>query len=92
MRTLALTVAAVAALATAAQACDCNPTPRCSDLWYARNAIFKDAGYCFKTSRAIAAFGNAGCQYDDQAEVPLSDNQRREINDISAAERRLYCE
>jgi YARHG domain len=36
----------------------------CSDLWKERNSIFKEAGYCFKTSRAQRYFGNAGCQYD----------------------------
>jgi hypothetical protein len=64
----------------------------CSDLWYIRNAIYRNAGYCFKTARAIATFGNAGCQYDNEAAVPLSDLQRRDINNIKAAERRLYCE
>ena len=29
----------------------------CYDLWYARNAIFADEGYCFKTQRAINVFG-----------------------------------
>jgi hypothetical protein len=32
----------------------------CSQLWYARNAIYADAGYCFKTARAIRVFGR-GC-------------------------------
>ncbi len=32
----------------------------CEELWSERNAIFKAAGYCFRTSQAIQAFGNAG--------------------------------
>ena len=32
----------------------------CGQLWYARNRIYADAGYCFKTSRARRTFG-AGC-------------------------------
>jgi len=36
----------------------------CDQLWFGRNSIFKVAGYCFKTPRAIAAFGNAGCLSD----------------------------
>jgi hypothetical protein len=32
----------------------------CDQLWYARNSIYSDAGYCFKTARGIAAFGR-GC-------------------------------
>lgn len=33
----------------------------CDSLWYFRNQIFSEAGYCFKTDRAIQAFGNDGC-------------------------------
>ena len=33
----------------------------CDSLWYFRNQIFSEAGYCFKTDRAIEAFGNDGC-------------------------------
>jgi len=29
----------------------------CGELWYARNAIYADAGYCFKTQRARRVFG-----------------------------------
>jgi hypothetical protein len=38
----------------------------CEELWSERNAIFKAAGYCFRTPQAIQAFGNAGCQFDDE--------------------------
>ena len=61
------------------------------DLWLSRNQIYKNAGYCFKTSRAIETFGNAGCTIDDIGDVPLSANQRREIEDIVAEERGLGC-
>jgi len=29
----------------------------CYDLWYARNSIFANEGYCFTTQRAINTFG-----------------------------------
>ncbi|MCC0014746.1 MAG: YARHG domain-containing protein [Rhodobiaceae bacterium] len=29
----------------------------CGELWYARNSIYANKGYCFKTQRAINAFG-----------------------------------
>lgn len=29
----------------------------CSQLWYARNAIYARKGYCFRTARARAVFG-----------------------------------
>src|SRR6478736_4490831 len=47
----------VSTVAAAAQ------TPSCDRAWEERNAIYKDAGYCFKTPKAIAAFGNRGCRY-----------------------------
>jgi YARHG domain-containing protein len=63
----------------------------CDDLWYERNAIYKDAGYCFKTRRAIATFGNAGCQYDAEEQVPLARGQRARIASIVRMERELGC-
>ncbi len=63
----------------------------CASLWSARNQIYKDAGYCFKTSRAIRAFGNAGCSFDDINDVPLTARQRAAVRDIVAQERRMGC-
>ena len=63
----------------------------CGDLWYERNAIYKDAGYCFNTQRGIRAFGNAGCQYDNVEDLPLSANDHRAIADILRQERALRC-
>ena len=63
----------------------------CADLWYERNAIYKDAGYCFRTAAAIREFGNAGCRYVDQRDVPLSQNQRARIADIVRVERMNGC-
>lgn len=64
---------------------------RCERLWVARNQIYKDAGYCFKTRRAIAYFGNAGCQYDDQSSVPLSRGEHARVARLQAEERELGC-
>lgn len=63
----------------------------CQDLWFERNQIYKDAGYCFQTGRAIRTFGNAGCRYDRQGDVPLSANQRRIILQIIRAEHLNGC-
>lgn len=63
----------------------------CEDLWYARNQLYKAGGYCFRTARAIQAFGNAGCQYDDVNDVPLSARQRRILADIVGQERVQGC-
>ncbi len=63
----------------------------CFELSYQRNAIFKAAGYCFHTAQQIANFGNAGCAYDNQADVPLSGRQRARIAEIVREERALGC-
>lgn len=63
----------------------------CDELWAERNAAYKDAGYCFKTAKAIRAFGNAGCQYDDLADVPLSASTRAKIAEIQVQERANRC-
>ena len=63
----------------------------CAALWTQRNAIYKQAGYCFRTARAIRAFGNAGCQYDDIDEVPLSLSDRRTVDIIVGVERDQGC-
>jgi hypothetical protein len=63
----------------------------CGELWYRRNSIYRGAGYCFKTARAIRAFGNAGCSYDSEYSLPLSANQRRIVAQIVREERELGC-
>ena len=63
----------------------------CDQLWYQRNGIFKAAGYCFRTPRAFGKFGNAGCAYDDQSRVPLSDRDRKIINLTLQVERTKGC-
>jgi hypothetical protein len=63
----------------------------CDELWIARNEIYKANGYCFRTRRAIATFGNAGCSYDSVEDVPLSARERRVIADIVRRERALGC-
>jgi hypothetical protein len=85
MRLAFLALGLIAGSATVAQAQSCR------ELWYQRNAIFKAAGYCFKTPQGISAFGNAGCQYDDEEDVPLSARDRREIARLRAEERRHGC-
>jgi len=63
----------------------------CDQLWYERNAIYKDAGYCFKTTRGIRAFGNAGCQFDNERDVPLSANAAGRVEQIRRMERAYGC-
>ena len=63
----------------------------CDELWTMRNEIFKGGGYCFKSPRAIKQFGNAGCQYDSEYDVPLSDRDRETLSAIKKSERRQGC-
>lgn len=63
----------------------------CEDLYLARNAIYFANGYCFKTQRAIATFGNAGCRWRNDGEVPFTRLERANIDSITAVERRSGC-
>lgn len=63
----------------------------CQELWQMRNQIFKTNGYCFRTSRSIARYGNAGCRFDREADVPLSAMDRVILRDIRKSEKRLGC-
>ncbi len=63
----------------------------CFDLWVARNSIYKAYGYCFKTPKAIAYFGNAGCTYDNEGDIPMSRADRNRVLAIKKQERALGC-
>lgn len=63
----------------------------CGDLWYRRNAIFARNGYCFKTDRAIRAFGNEGCRFYVEGDVPLSRGERGQVEYIRSLESRRGC-
>ncbi len=63
----------------------------CQELWVMRNEAYKANGYCFKTARAIAYFGNGGCSYHHEGAVPLSGSERSMIRSIRRSERRQAC-
>ena len=63
----------------------------CEEAWYQRNLVYKQAGYCFRTPRAISAFGNAGCSYDAIEDVPLSSRQRAAVAELRAYELANRC-
>ncbi len=63
----------------------------CGELRYERNKVYKRAGYCFHTPDMIRAFGNAGCMYDNEADVPLSEEGRQEVAKITRMEREAGC-
>ena len=82
---LALAVATTFAAIDAAYA----QPQSCDQLWYERNSIYKAAGYCFQTERAIRTFGNAGCRYDSEAALSLTQQQAERIAAIIHEEQ--YC-
>jgi hypothetical protein len=63
----------------------------CFRLWVQRNTIYKANGYCFRTERAISYFGNVGCRYDYEGDIPLSRAERARIARIQSEERALGC-
>lgn len=89
---LAVTSAAMTLVAAPSRAGDVQGDAYdCQELWVMRNQIYKDAGYCFTSPRAIAYFGNGGCTYDSQSQVPLSDEQRQTISMIKQSSKRQHC-
>jgi hypothetical protein len=81
--TMLLAAADMGASASLAQA------QTCTQLWTEGNQYYKDAGYCFKTARAIRYFGNAGCTFDNEVDVPLTPGAR--IAQINRLERTYGC-
>jgi hypothetical protein len=59
----------------------------CDDLWVARNQIYANEGYCFKTSDAIQQFGRACFPPYGR----LSSREAREVRDIQRAESDNDC-
>ena len=59
----------------------------CYNLWYARNAIFADQGYCFESARTVNTFGRR-C-YSPYGR--LSAWQKEQISNIKYWERRRGC-
>ena len=59
----------------------------CSDLWYARNAIYAAKGFCFKTEQGRQAFGrNCFPPYGK-----LTARETRDVRRIETWERRSGC-
>jgi hypothetical protein len=91
MKNAAQLFAALVGVATLAAAVEPTFADDCDALWAERNSIYKDRGYCFKTERAKAHFGNESCKHDDEGAVPLTDRDRARISDIQRKEREQGC-
>lgn len=63
----------------------------CQNLWYVRNSIYNDRGYCFRTAAAIAQFDNSDCFERDAARLRFNRNEQTNINRIVQVEREKGC-
>ncbi len=60
----------------------------CYDLWYERNSIYNDNGYCFKTQLGQDEFDNSDCTTDN---VRLSRSEQRQVDRIKNEEYNRGC-
>ena len=63
-------------------------TLTCDDLWFMRNRIFHNNGYCFGSERGISTFGNDGCHTKSPS---LSETDATIMNAIKQTEKNLGC-
>jgi hypothetical protein len=88
LRTITFNAAAAGAMLLAGNApAQAQSRERCADLWQRRNSIYASFGYCFRTPRAIAAFGR-GC-FAPYGRLPP--DAAREAARLQALEARLRC-
>ncbi|MDB5533310.1 MAG: hypothetical protein JWO28_1625 [Hyphomicrobiales bacterium] len=84
---LAFAIAGAAALLPATAFVAQAQGQSCGQLWYQRNAIYAQAGYCFQTARARATFGeNCFPPYGR-----LSPNQQARVNALQYQEDMRGC-
>jgi YARHG domain len=85
-----MTKAAIAALAlitgTTSLAAPASAAS-CFDLWFQRNAIYDNYGYCFKTALGQQTFGT-NCSTNNPR---LSARDQNQVAAIKAEERRRNC-
>jgi hypothetical protein len=86
-RFIAIALAGVLTMFSGAAAAQSYRYMDCDELWYARNEIYADAGYCFKTKRAIRAFGRA-C-FPPYGKLTRSEQRRVDL--IVSWETRKHC-
>jgi YARHG domain len=91
LRLSALSVAAAVAALTGTLAAPAASAQDCQSLWVERNSYYKEAGYCFKTARAIAYFGNGGCYIYDESQIRFPPGIWARIRQIRRMERDMGC-
>jgi hypothetical protein len=83
--------AAALAIAAALGVSTARAQGSCQSLWVERNSYYKQAGYCFRTARAIAYFGNGGCYIYNEAQIRFSPGVWARIQEIRRLERAMGC-
>jgi hypothetical protein len=63
----------------------------CEELWQRRTEILHDAGLCFEGEKEIKSYGNVNCSVRSEADLKLTDRERRDIGMIKATEERKKC-
>lgn len=65
--------------------------PNCDFLYTMRNVIYSEHHYCFRTARAIAAFGNQDCLSSDVNQLGISSLELANAGTILQAEKIKGC-
>lgn len=63
----------------------------CENLWYVRNSVYDDNGFCFRTKRAQSVFENADCYVQEMGRVKLNSYERQNVARIQKVERQKSC-
>ena len=71
-----------------AQSSQASAASICDDLWFARNAVFNEAGYCFRSPLGQAVFDNSDCI---GARASLDQPAERYVARIKVRERKMGC-
>lgn len=66
-------------------------TLSCQNLWYVRNSIYDDNGYCFRTQAAKAEFDNSDCYVRDAGKLRFNRHEQANIDRIVRVEREKGC-
>ena len=61
----------------------------CDDLWFARNSIMNQSGYCFSSNLGQKTFDNSDCHTKHPA---LTKSNRNRVAEIMSVERAFSCE
>ena len=61
---------------------------RCGELWFKRNLIFHNHGFCFRTERAKAVFDVRDCTTRDPQ---LTFEEQNQVRELQALERQYGC-